>query len=183
MLNDNFTATLIFVHFTLFVMGVGTLPLLKILKIKSSSTDQSLDNISKVFIILNLSHVLSLSLSFIIIIYHYHYQSLSIIIIIIHCINLLFYSQEKRQRKRGYHQLLELLKQRQCSPLLIINILYLFLFFIYNIYWFCNKLFIWFIVYIFKTLAQKTKATPCSRSHWYFRSSCFFFQWKRIKSH
>lgn len=41
------TATLIFVHFTLFVMGVGTLPLLKILKIKSSSTDQSLDNISK----------------------------------------------------------------------------------------------------------------------------------------
>jgi len=41
------TATLIFVHFTLFVMGCGTLPLLKVLKIKSASSDQSLDNISK----------------------------------------------------------------------------------------------------------------------------------------
>jgi len=41
------TATLVFVHFSLFVMGVGTMPLLKVLKIKSASSDQSLDNISK----------------------------------------------------------------------------------------------------------------------------------------
>jgi len=42
------TATLVFVHFTLFAMGVGTLPLLKVLKIKSAdSSDQSLDHISK----------------------------------------------------------------------------------------------------------------------------------------
>eukprot|EP00026_Physarum_polycephalum_P000532 Phypoly_transcript_00533.p1 GENE.Phypoly_transcript_00533~~Phypoly_transcript_00533.p1 ORF type:complete len:579 (+),score=54.52 Phypoly_transcript_00533:2748-4484(+) len=41
------TATLIFVHFTLFFMGVGTLPLLKVLKIKSATADQSLDHISK----------------------------------------------------------------------------------------------------------------------------------------
>jgi len=40
------TATLMFVHFTLFVMGVGTLPLLKVLKIKSGQ-DQSLDYIQK----------------------------------------------------------------------------------------------------------------------------------------
>jgi len=41
------TTTLIVVHFTLFVMGSGTLPLLKFLKIKTSSSDQSLDNITK----------------------------------------------------------------------------------------------------------------------------------------
>jgi len=40
------TATLIFVHVTLFVMGVGTLPLLKVLKIKSGQ-DHSLDHIQK----------------------------------------------------------------------------------------------------------------------------------------
>jgi sodium/hydrogen exchanger 8 len=41
------SATLIFVHFTLFVMGCGTLPLLKFLKIESASSDQSLEHISK----------------------------------------------------------------------------------------------------------------------------------------
>jgi len=41
------TTTLVFVHVTLFVMGCGTLPLLKLLKIKTASSDQSLNNISK----------------------------------------------------------------------------------------------------------------------------------------
>lgn len=41
------TATILFVHFTLFCMGTGTLPLLKVLGIKSGSSAQSLDNISK----------------------------------------------------------------------------------------------------------------------------------------
>lgn len=41
------SATLIFVHVTLFAMGCGTLPLLKVLKIESASTDQSLEHISQ----------------------------------------------------------------------------------------------------------------------------------------
>eukprot|EP01132_Coremiostelium_polycephalum_P004178 gene4178-5228_t len=41
------TDTLLIVIFTLFVFGVGTYPLLKLLGIKSSTSDQSLDNISK----------------------------------------------------------------------------------------------------------------------------------------
>ncbi|KAK5577579.1 hypothetical protein RB653_002522 [Dictyostelium firmibasis] len=41
------TNTLLVVVFTIFVFGIGTYPLLRVLGIKTSQTDQSLDNISK----------------------------------------------------------------------------------------------------------------------------------------
>ncbi|KYQ93658.1 Na-H exchanger [Tieghemostelium lacteum] len=41
------TNTLLIVMFTIYIFGIGTYPLLKLLGIKTSSTDQSLDNISK----------------------------------------------------------------------------------------------------------------------------------------
>jgi len=41
------TSTILMVIFTIFVFGIGTYPLLKLLGIKTSSSDQSLDNINK----------------------------------------------------------------------------------------------------------------------------------------
>jgi len=42
------TVTLVLVHFTIYFMGCGTLPLMQVLKVKSATTNQALDNISKV---------------------------------------------------------------------------------------------------------------------------------------
>eukprot|EP01113_Clastostelium_recurvatum_P035329 TRINITY_DN4909_c0_g1_i4.p1 TRINITY_DN4909_c0_g1~~TRINITY_DN4909_c0_g1_i4.p1 ORF type:complete len:369 (+),score=49.71 TRINITY_DN4909_c0_g1_i4:3-1109(+) len=42
------TVVLLLVHLTLLVFGCGTMPLLRVMKVQSSQTDQSLDNIVKV---------------------------------------------------------------------------------------------------------------------------------------